>query len=78
MAEQAQSDADDLDGLQEVALDATQDPTDPSTNVPYAKLIQELQQPDTPRGASSGPRGQQRFRGAGTDRSSAPGTGQGP
>ena len=48
MAEQAQSDADDLDGLQEVALDATQDPTDPSTNVPYAKLIQELQQPDTP------------------------------
>ena len=32
MAEQAQSDADDLDGLQEVALDATQDQTDPSTN----------------------------------------------
>ena len=48
MAEQAQSDADDLDKLQEVAQDATQDPTDPSTNVPYAKLIQELQQPDTP------------------------------
>ena len=48
MAEQAQSDADDLDGLQEVALDATQDPTDPSTNGPYAKLIQELQQPATP------------------------------
>ena len=47
MAEQAQSDADDLDGLQEVALDATQDPTDPSTNVPYARLIQELKQPDT-------------------------------
>jgi len=48
MAEQAQSDADDLDGLQEVPLDATQDQTDPSTNPPYAKLIQELQQPDTP------------------------------
>ena len=48
MAEQAQSDADDLDGLQEVALDATQDPTDPSTTVPYAKLMQELTQPDTP------------------------------
>ena len=48
MAEQAQSDADDLDGLQEVPLDATQDPTDPSINGPYAKLIQELKQPDTP------------------------------
>ena len=48
MAEQAQSDADDLDGLQEVALDATQDPTDPSTNAPCARLIQELKEPDTP------------------------------
>ena len=48
MAEQAQSDADDLDGLQEVPLDATQDPTDPSTKAPYAKLIQELKEPDTP------------------------------
>ena len=42
MAEQAQSDADDLDGLQDVPLDAPQDPTDPSTNAPYAKLITEL------------------------------------
>ena len=48
MAEQAQSDADDRDGLQEVALDATQDPSDPSTNAPYAKLMQELKQPDAP------------------------------
>ena len=48
MAEQAQSDADDRDGLQEVALDATQDPSNPSTNAPYAKLMQELKQPDTP------------------------------
>ena len=48
MAEQAQSDADDLDGLQEVSLDATQDSTDPPTNAPYARLIQELKQPDTP------------------------------
>ena len=42
MEEQAQSDADDLDGLQEVSLDATQDSTDPPTNAPYARLIQEL------------------------------------
>ena len=48
MAEQAQSDADDLDGLQEISLDGTQDQADPATNAPYAKLIQELQQPDTP------------------------------
>ena len=47
MAEQAQSDADDLGGLQEVPLDATQDPTDPATKSPYAKLIQELREPDT-------------------------------
>ena len=48
MAEQAQSDADDLDGLQEVSLDATQNATDPPTNAPYARLIQEFKQPDTP------------------------------
>ena len=48
MAEQALSDADDLDGLQEISLDGTQDQADPATNAPYAKLIQELQQPDTP------------------------------
>ena len=50
MAEQAQSDADDLGGLQEVPLDATQDPTDPATKSPYAKLIQELKEPDPPPG----------------------------
>ena len=48
MAEQTQSDVDDLDGLQEVPLDATQDPTDPASKAPYAKPIQELKEPDTP------------------------------
>ena len=57
MAEQAQSDADDLDGLQEISLDGTQDQADPATNGPYAKLIQELQQPDTP---PAPPQGRQR------------------
>ena len=48
MAEQAQSDAGDLDGLQDVPQDAPQDPTDPPTQNPYTRLMKELNEPDTP------------------------------
>ena len=47
MAEQAQSDAGDLDGLQDVPQDAPQDPTDPPTKKPYTRLMKELNEPDT-------------------------------
>ena len=48
MAEQAQSDAGDLDGLQDVPQDAPQDPTDPPTKKPYTRLMKELNEPDPP------------------------------
>ena len=48
MAEQAQSDAGDLDGLQDGPLDAPQDPTKPPTKNPYTRLLKELNEPDTP------------------------------
>ena len=48
MAEQAQSDAGDLDGLQDGPQDAPQDPTNLPTQDPYTRLMKELNEPDTP------------------------------
>ena len=48
MAEQAQSDAGDLDGLQDGPQDAPQDLTKPPTQDPYTRLMKELNEPDTP------------------------------
>ena len=48
MAEQAQSDAGDLDGLHDGPQDASQDPTKPPTQEQYTRLIRELNEPDTP------------------------------
>ena len=48
MAEQAQSDAGDLDGLHDGPQDAAQDPTKPPTQEQYTRLMRELNEPDTP------------------------------
>ena len=48
MAEQAQSDAGDLDGLHDGPQDAAQDPAKPPTQEQYTRLIRELNEPDTP------------------------------
>ena len=45
MAEQAQSDAGDLDGLQDGPQDAPQDPTKPPTQEQYTRLLRELNEP---------------------------------
>ena len=45
MAEQAQSDAGDLDGLHDGPQDASQDPTKPPTQEQYTRLIRELNEP---------------------------------
>ena len=48
MAEQAQSDAGDLDGLHDGPQDAPQDPAKPPTQEQYTRLLKELNEPDTP------------------------------
>ena len=48
MAEQAQSDAGDLDGLQDGPQDAAQDPTKPPTQEQYTRLLRELDEPTSP------------------------------